>query len=709
MQPLRTLGPLMLMILLCDADIPCPTELNPLTLDPPVVIGEQGESVEVNCTSNEEDHYGMNWRTSNTDSGFEDEKSFVSEFLQLSDWNMSAECRLKLNETFECSKDLEITVYKNPTVAMYPTKYLTDLVEGTLYELQCDILEVAPIQNLTVKWYKGEKVIKIDTFTNTTKKPVDESSILTVNISREDNRAEFWCEAQLDFGPHGVKRPAISKKQPVSVVYGPEFKSNPKGDFVFLRKGVNVTLNCEAEGNPPPIFNWTREGVELLEKTNFLNISRINDSAIYNCTAYNHLGSVSKGISVQVLNMLKAAAAPADMTPPVASTTAAPATPTPTSEALTLLYSESTMTAPETPDSTTSKTSTTTYTETSSPGGCPLSLTPPEIVVKYGDPASVNCTTSAPDAYLIGWEAAFGGTGVEQPPSVTWRVEKLEHWIVEPKCFLTMKNNEQCTVMPSVTLYKTPDIVLVSAIGSGPMLEGKDFPLTCDVMNVAPVQNLKLKWYRGDEIVDTKTFKNPTVTPVNLTYPLSIISKRDYNGAAFRCVAELHFGPEGPVPTPTVTSSPFIADVRYPPVFKEKSYNKDVNQGENVTFHCSAEGNPPPTIHWEYTPAVNVKETTGGRHRNISITEATSTNAGVYICNATNDIGTVTRSVTVKMMSKNSSSPLWFLWALFIILVVLFLIISMIILNHRRKKNGQYSFVSSKATDDIPMTDKPEA
>lgn len=73
----------------------------------------------------------------------------------------------------------------------------------------------------------------------------------------------------------------------------------------------------------------------------------------------------------------------------------------------------------------------------------------------------------------------------------------------------------------------------------------------------------------------------------------------------------------------------------------------EIRAGENVTFDCHAEGNPAPEIHWNYTLAGNVRETPGGRQRNVSITEATSTNAGVYACVATNKVGNVTRFVTV--------------------------------------------------------------
>lgn len=83
-------------------------------------------------------------------------------------------------------------------------------------------------------------------------------------------------------------------------------------------------------------------------------------------------------------------------------------------------------------------------------------------------------------------------------------------------------------------------------------------------------------------------------------------------------------------------------------MFNLESYTQEVYPGEDVNLDCSAEGNPPPEISWEYAPADNVK-VAGGRLKSISIKGATSTNAGVYVCVAKSEAGRVTRSVTLLM------------------------------------------------------------
>lgn len=89
---------------------------------------------------------------------------------------------------------------ENPDkVVLHSAEPLNPTKEGTEHELQCDIINVAPVQNLTVNWYKDNRIIKTSSFDNSTKAPANKSSTLTVNIGRGDSRVRFRCEAQLDF------------------------------------------------------------------------------------------------------------------------------------------------------------------------------------------------------------------------------------------------------------------------------------------------------------------------------------------------------------------------------------------------------------------------------------------------------------------------------------------------------------------------------
>lgn len=90
----------------------------------------------------------------------------------------------------------------------------------------------------------------------------------------------------------------------------------------------------------------------------------------------------------------------------------------------------------------------------------------------------------------------------------------------------------------------------------------------------------------------------------------------------------------------------------------EENLHKTLIPGGDVTFGCSAEGNPRPEIRWSYKHTDNLKETSEGRQRIISITGATSSNVGLYICVATNKVGNVTRTVTLVERGMNMENTL---------------------------------------------------
>uniref|UniRef100_A0A673YFY5 Ig-like domain-containing protein n=1 Tax=Salmo trutta TaxID=8032 RepID=A0A673YFY5_SALTR len=334
----------------------------------------------------------------------------------------------------------------------------------------------------------------------------------------------------------------------------------------------------------------------------------------------------------------------------------------------------------------------------------PLELNPPRVVVRYGDSVSVNCSTSSTDHEGMGWEATFGGTNFEQDVNiVTWTVDNLTDWTIEPKCYITLIDDEQASKVLPVILYKTPDSISISVLRhSGAMVEGTEYQLQCDIQNMAPLQNLVVKWYKGNEPLDHVTYSNVSKTPVDVSATLMISPSRHDDGAQYRCRAELDLGPEGPQPHPTVTSEPLSITVHYAPEFLLGNDTVEVSAGSDVSLNCSAEGNPPPELRWTNNTAHNVKSSTEGRQRTIRITKATSTNAGIYICTATNRVGTATRTTTVTMKGGSTSISL----TIVIIFPVIFLIF-LIVFFMCKKRQGFYNFIPVNQPNDVPLMPLP--
>lgn len=66
-----------------------------------------------------------------------------------------------------------------------------------------------------------------------------------------------------------------------------------------MNQGDNASLTCEAEGNPI-LFMWTCDGENMKVNTRNLNVAHITTNINCTCTAYNHLGIVSRQIRVHV-------------------------------------------------------------------------------------------------------------------------------------------------------------------------------------------------------------------------------------------------------------------------------------------------------------------------------------------------------------------------------------------------------------------------
>lgn len=77
-----------------------------------------------------------------------------------------------------------------------------------------------------------------------------------------------------------------------------------------MEEGADVTLNCEADALPPPVYHLTSHDVDMSENTNTFTISQLNSTTTYNCTASNYLGRITKQIHVYVINNMSAPAAP---------------------------------------------------------------------------------------------------------------------------------------------------------------------------------------------------------------------------------------------------------------------------------------------------------------------------------------------------------------------------------------------------------------
>uniref|UniRef100_A0A671SSV6 Hemicentin-1-like n=1 Tax=Sinocyclocheilus anshuiensis TaxID=1608454 RepID=A0A671SSV6_9TELE len=278
---------------------------------------------------------------------------------------------------------------------------------------------------------------------------------------------------------------------------------------------------------------------------------------------------------------------------------------------------------------------------------CPVQLNQKSVVVRYGGSVAVNCSASVPHKGM-GWEASEGAVTMTRDSLITWRVSNLIEWDIQPFCYIN--HEKQCQVELPVTIYKTPDSVSISIVNHrGPMIEGKQYELQCDVHDVAPVQNLTVKWYKGQTLLNQTTFTENSKTPLNIVTTLLIRPDRADDGAQYRCEAELELGAEGPQPPPKETSDPLNITVYFKPIINETKLPSivPVFRGYPEVLVCEAEGNPKPTISWSLGSNVIVY--------NETLTISESTPEYVY-CDANNSVGRTIRQVNVSIQDISIST-----------------------------------------------------
>ncbi|KAJ8369811.1 hypothetical protein SKAU_G00098390 [Synaphobranchus kaupii] len=279
--------------------------------------------------------------------------------------------------------------------------------------------------------------------------------------------------------------------------------------------------------------------------------------------------------------------------------------------------------------------------------GCLLLIQPTTVVVRRGDPVSVNCTVSG-DHVGIGWEASEGSVDmVTDVQFITWSLDKLTEWNIRPRCFGNFLNGTQpfqCEEVLRLIQYKPPDSVSTSAVNHMDlMVEGEEYQLQCEVQNIAPVQNLTVKWYKGGTLENQTSYDDLTKTPVNVSSTLLITPTSADDGAQYSCVAELELGPEGPQPPPSIKSDPLNITVHYKPRITGCLDHVELREGVTLDtlVSCRAKGNPSPMVTW-YSVQSEFS----------SSTPLTRKDSGQYTLIAGNAHGTANHTLEIEVLYK---------------------------------------------------------
>ncbi|XP_050925001.1 vascular cell adhesion protein 1 isoform X2 [Lates calcarifer] len=251
-----------LMSFLCDFHVSSCDEYCPdkPVFNPSRLVVKYGDPVSVTCSIRQsyQDYFlGLvNFMGNHTTNG----TTILWEVENMTEWRTLTKC-CHINAThYCCCSKLPITVYKPPdNVSISFRDHSGPLLEGHQYTLQCEVYNVAPVENLTVTFYRGQTALGQLQSNNTGKKPVTEIFTLNINTSKEDDGVQYWCEAELELGPEGPQPPLVlSSHQRIraTVLYKPQLLVPPHPDQITITEGSPLQLSCTAVGNPSPSYTW---------------------------------------------------------------------------------------------------------------------------------------------------------------------------------------------------------------------------------------------------------------------------------------------------------------------------------------------------------------------------------------------------------------------------------------------------------------------
>ncbi|XP_060945161.1 vascular cell adhesion protein 1-like [Limanda limanda] len=216
---------------------------------------------------------------------------------KMMEWKTTPKCYYTKTDGVQCCTRLDVVVYKLPDlVSVSFFNHSGPLVESRNYTLQCEVQQVAPINNVLVTFFRGQTQLGQRQLLNEQKEPVTKFFSLDISTTKEDDGAQYWCQAELELGPDGPQPPPMvaSKKVIATVHYKPGELAPSPPDLITLTQGDRLELNCTAEGNPRPSYTWTSlpDGVPP-SNSSVLTIESVasGDEGQYTCSVSNNLGT----------------------------------------------------------------------------------------------------------------------------------------------------------------------------------------------------------------------------------------------------------------------------------------------------------------------------------------------------------------------------------------------------------------------------------
>ncbi|XP_066024433.1 fibroblast growth factor receptor 2 [Pocillopora verrucosa] len=157
------------------------------------------------------------------------------------------------------------------------------VLQGDNLQLTCEV-SGRPEPNIT--WIKEKPGNQGNTVV------VQEGKLLTITDINRTDAGDYTCTAYNGFGKLESRTVYVIVTNPAKIV-------NFQNEY-FVVVQQSVTLNCGAEGNPPPTYTWIPCDPEQVCNKKTLDISQVLNDASYTCRVANVHGSDTKTAIVYI-------------------------------------------------------------------------------------------------------------------------------------------------------------------------------------------------------------------------------------------------------------------------------------------------------------------------------------------------------------------------------------------------------------------------
>ncbi|XP_038640507.1 hemicentin-1-like [Scyliorhinus canicula] len=575
-----------------------------ININPPAV--EFGDSLEMNCTTTCPDPIinveykpgihpnrttGSNWIT--------------DYFPSVQAWDFTAPCNVICeSQNHRSNEEKKVVTVYNREINITSAPEVLEV--NRTYSLECIGPRVYPNNKLILTWLRGSEIVQI----NSTGKPglPDEDlrlrNVFSFTASVSDDGQEYTCLAEVDLGLNSTK-PIANSSVTLQVHYKPgdtTISVNNKtvsGVPVNVRKGDEVTMICNSNGNPTPTLKWedpsNSSNVEI-GSPGVLRISHATSGhqGIYKCRATNQYGIEEKEVDIRVTAIVTGFEIRININPPA---------------------------------------------------------------VEFGDSLEMNCTTTCPDPIInVEYKPGIHPNRKTGSNWITDYFPSVQAWDFTAPCNVICKsqNHRSNEGKKVVTVYNRE----INITSPPEVLEvNRRYSLECIGPRVYPNNKLILTWLRGSEIVQINSTGKPGLPDkdLRLRNVFSFTASVSDDGQEYTCLAEVDLDLDSRKP---IANSSVTLQVHYKPGDTTISVNHktvsgfpvNVRKGDEVTMICNSNGNPTPTLKWE-DPS-NGSNVEIGSPGILRISHATSGHQGIYKCRATNQYGIEEKEVDIRVTDK---------------------------------------------------------